>query len=236
MSSDQVIAYQYTFRLKDGAEQTFDIRLDRRTLNLVQPERGAPPEWTRLGCCQCPHCPLDEREHSHCPVAVNLVDLVDFFSSSPSYDEIDVQLETDERRYAKHTTVQQGLSSLMGIYMVTSGCPVMDKLRPMVRFHQPFATREETVYRAVAMYLMAQYFRRQRGKEPDWEVKNLVHIYRDIQTVNQTFSMRLKQIESEDASTNALTILDCFANYIMLSIDENMLSDIEILFETYLKE
>tara|TARA_B100000686_G_scaffold86198_1_gene93073 strand:- start:90 stop:251 length:162 start_codon:yes stop_codon:yes gene_type:complete len=47
---------------------------------------------------------------------------------------------TDERCYVEHTTMTEAVSSLLGIYMVTSGCPVMDKLRPMVRFHLPLAT------------------------------------------------------------------------------------------------
>ena len=55
--------------------------------------------------------------------------------------------------------------SLIGIYMVTSGCPIMDKLRPMARFHLPFASTEETIYRAISTYLLGQYFLEQKGKK-----------------------------------------------------------------------
>ena len=145
-------------------------------------------------------------------------------------------MATDQREYIKHTTVQQALSSLLGIYMVTSGCPIMDKLRPMVRFHLPFATREETMYRVLAMYLMAQYFRQRNGREPDWEMENLVHMYEDVTVVNKSFVDRLNQIATDDANANALIILDCFANYIVMSVDEGTLADIEVLFKAYLNE
>ena len=37
--------------------------------------------------------------------------------------------------------------------MALSGCPVLEQLKPMARFHLPFASVEETIYRAASMYL-----------------------------------------------------------------------------------
>jgi len=106
----------------------------------------------------------------------------------------------------------------------------------MVRFDLPFATREETMYRVLAMYLMAQYFRQRNGREPDWEMENLVHMYEDVTVVNKSFVDRLNQIATDDANANALIVLDCFANYIVMSVDEGTLADIEVLFKAYLNE
>ena len=92
---------------------------------------------------------------------------MDFLGHAFSYEEVDVRISTDERSYVKHTTMSEALSSLLGVYMVTSGCPIMDKLRPMVRFHLPMASSEETTFRAIAMYLVAQYFRARHGQDPD---------------------------------------------------------------------
>jgi len=50
--------------------------------------------------------------------------------------------------------------------------PIFEKLKPMVRFHLPFASIEETKYRAISMYLLAQYFLYQQGSQPDWDLKN----------------------------------------------------------------
>ena len=110
----------------------------------------------------------------------------------------------------------------------------MDKLRPMVRHHLPFASEEETTYRALSMYLLAQYFLYKRGIEPDMALKNLVRIYEDVQIVNKTFPKRLSNIKLEDANVNALVILNCFADSVTFSITKEMLEDIEILFAAYL--
>ena len=233
---EDLIEYRYTFNLQDGTEKAFDVQLDSKTLNMVQQERDDYPEWTQLSCNQCPNCPLSQEEHPRCPIAANMVELSDFFRETVSYEEVDVEIQTQDRRYTKRTSVQQSLSSLLGIYMVTSGCPVMDKLRPMVRFHLPFANLEETTYRALSMYLMAQFFILRNGGRPDWALQNLVRIYEDVQTVNQSFFKRLDQIANQDASTNALVILDTFANFVVFSIDESMLDDIEVLFQAYLRE
>ena len=159
--------YRYTFLLQDGREKSFDLHLDRRSLALSPVPRDQLPAWTDLGCNQCPNCPLRTNEHPHCPIAVNIVDLVDFFTDAVSYDDVDVRIATDERSYVKRTKMTDAISSLLGIYMVTSGCPVMDKLRPMVRFHLPLATPDETTFRALAMYLVAQFFIHRRGGKPD---------------------------------------------------------------------
>ena len=233
--NQETITYRYVFNFDDDSAKTFDIELDTQTLAVVNQEPTVYPEWTALNYCKCPNCPLDEKVHPRCPVAVNLVDVVNFFNESISYEEVRVEIDTEERSFAKDTTVQKGVSSLLGILMVTSGCPVLDKLRPMVRFHLRFATPRETTYRAVAMYLMAQYFINRRGMEPDWELQDLVRLYGEVQKVNHSFGNRLRGISAEDANPNALIILDCFANYIVLSIDEDMLLDFEVLFKAYLE-
>lgn len=233
--SDEIISYHYKFTFGNGVESEFNVKLDNKTLNLIETGKESYPEWTELKCFKCPNCSLDEEKHEFCPIAVNLVDLVDFFRSSMSYEEVDILIETEERKYMKHATLQDGLSSLIGIYMVTSGCPIMEKLKPMVRHHLPFATIEETKYRVISMYLVAQYFLYKRGKKPDWELKELVKIYEDIGTVNKNFYKRLSHTKIEDASINALVILDSFAGSMTFSISEKMLDEIELLFNAYLK-
>jgi len=114
---------------------------------------------------QCANCPLDEGAHPHCPIAANISRIVEKFNDLISHDRVNVVVVTDERTYAKDTTVQMGLSPLLGIIMTTSGCPVMEQLKPMVRFHLPFASLEETIFRMVSMYLVAQYLRSRRARQ-----------------------------------------------------------------------
>ncbi len=230
----QTISYRYTFILEGGRERAFELQLDSRTLALRTTPSETPPEWTRLACCKCPNCPLSEEDHPHCPIAVNITDLVGFFTDAASYDEIDVRITTDQRSYMKHTTATEAVSSLLGIYMVTSGCPIMDKLRPMVRFHLPLSTPDETVFRAMAMYLVAQYFISRHGGDPDWNLEKLPLIYREVHAVNSSFMNRLHETAVRDASLNAIVRLDAFASIIVMSFDFDQLEGIEAMFDAYL--
>lgn len=231
----QVIAFRYTFKLDSGLEKNFTIRLDNQSLAVVPAKKSSYPQWTELKFHQCSTCPLSAEQHKHCPIAVNLVDVIAFFKDSISHQRADVLVETEARGYVKNTTLQEGVSSIVGIYMVTSGCPVMDKLRPMVRTHLPFATVEETIYRVLSMYLLAQFFLRKQGKEPDWELKSLVRIYEAVEQVNKDFRERLSAIEVNDATVNALVNLNCFADFTAFAIEKNRLDEIEFLFQAYFK-
>jgi len=227
---------RYQFRFSNGKQQEFTVRLRHPSLDLIAEHRQELPSWARLTFHQCPNCPLDALRHSYCPIAVNLAEVIETFKDSFSIEEADVTISSEAREYHKHVPLQTGVSSLIGLYMVTSGCPIMDKLRPMASTHLPFATVEETMVRAISIYLLAQYFLQKRGKKPDWELKNLVKIYDDITRVNGAFSKRLKSISPKDASLNALFGLDCFANITAFSIQEDELNEIEALFQAYLNE
>jgi hypothetical protein len=149
---------------------------------------------------------------------VNIAHLIDEFKLSTSYDKTRVVVETPERTFAQDTTVQSGLSAILGIYMTTSGCPILDFLRPMVRFHLPFATADETVFRAVSMYLVAQYFRERRGLEPNWNLEGLVNIYKEVGTVNKGMWKRLSKASGFDANVNALIVLSALGDALRFSL------------------
>jgi len=228
------ITFNYKFTFGSGLEKEFNLALDSKTLNLIpKTKKESYPQWTELPYCKCPNCPLHEDRHPFCPIAINLVDVVDFFRAAISYEEVDLLIEQEARGYVKHTTLQQGINSLIGIYMVTSGCPVMEKLKPMVRYHLPFATMRETQYRVMSMYLLAQYFSYRRGKQADWELKNLVKIYDDVQIVNKSFFQRLAHIKIKDATLNAVVKLDMFAKHISVLINRGALDEMECLFNAY---
>lgn len=234
--ADETIVIEYRFSLKSGVEKLFHVRLRKPALQLIPAPNARLPEWTRLVHHQCPNCPLKPETDPHCPIAANLVDVIDSFKNSISVEEADITITHESRVYHKQTAVQYGVSSLMGLYMVTSECPVMDKLRPMVHTHLPFATVSETMFRAVSMYLLAQYFRQQHGKTPDWKLEKLVHIYEEVGKVNRAFAKRLLSINPQDASLNALVGLDCFATITAYSIVDDSLETMESLFQAYLTD
>lgn len=221
------IEYTYTFSFSEGTVKEFTVTLDRSELVLIQKEPENIPDWALLTNRQCPNCPLSPAEYKYCPIAKNIGSLVEIFSDFASYQEADVVINTPNRTYSQTTSLQKGLSSLLGIYMVTTGCPVMEKLKPMVKFHLPFATGEETTYRVISMYLLGQYFRHRRGEPGDWDLKKLGKIYNEVQEVNMCFSDRLREAIKKDAGINALIILDNFANYVLYELDDRMMVELE---------
>lgn len=233
LGSSDTITYNYKFKFKNGVEKEFNIELDSVTLNVIQTDKKDCPEWTKLNCFKCPVCPFDERQYAFCPIAVNMIEVVNYFSQCVSYEPVEVAVAAPERKYIKQVTLQHGVSSLIGIYMVTSGCPILDMLKPMVRFHLPFATIQETKYRAISMYLLAQYFLCQHGRQPDWNLKKLAETYENIRVVNESFCKRLRTIEGRDASLNAVVVLDVFADSVNFSIDSRMADDLDYLFKGY---
>lgn len=223
-ASTEPLSILYRFDFTDGSSKKFEIRLDPGTLALMNeqpPDADPPPEWTKLDVCRCANCPLAGRAE-YCPVAVNMAQAVEAFKDSVSYEAALVTVTTRRRTYQQATTLQRGISSIIGIYNVTSGCPILDKLRPMVRFHLPFATSEETAFRAVSTYLMTQYFAMQRGATPDWDLRELKAIYEAIEPVERGLSDRLRHASNRDANVNAVILLSVFGYELRMLIEDNL--------------
>jgi len=226
---ENTLYYKYFFIFEDGKKENFEIYLDRETLKLQHFKAPEPSAWTKLEHHKCRNCPLSKEEYPECPLALNLRPVIERFSGMFSFEKAHVIVETAERNYSQNTQLQSGLSAMLGIFMVTSDCPVMAPLRPMVRFHLPFASIEETVFRSASSYLLGQYFKLKAGKEPDWDMSNLTDIYNSIQVVNQGMAARMRSAVDKDANLNALVVLDVFAKELPFSI-EKRLQDLEYLF------
>jgi hypothetical protein len=221
---------QYKFLLPDKQIKTFDLKIDLKEF-LSETVYTNKPDWCKLENNKCSHCPFNSLEQEYCPVALNLVDIVDDFGEILSYLEVKVQITTEERQIVKLTSAQTALSSLMGLYIATSNCPITDFFKPMAWYHLPFASYEETLIRAVATYFLEQYFKYKEGKKPDIDLQGLSKIYHDIQILNKHMAKRLKSACVKDSPINALVSLDIFAQCFPLSI-ENTMNDIKFLFKT----
>ena len=202
----------YRFSLPDGRVKEFLVQLDPDTLALRRDESAELPEWTKLSYQQCPNCPLKEKDSPRCPPAAALADVIDYFKDSLSSETADVEIVTEGRSYRKESSLSSGVSGLFGLVMSTSGCPILGKLKPMVREHLPFATLKESLYRFLSMYMLAQRLRAWKDMVPDWEMKGLIGLLEDLRIVNRAFCQRLYAVCRKDASLNALVHLDCFAD------------------------
>lgn len=229
----ETISIKYIFHLKDDEEEIFDIQLSHETLDIVGNIPTNLPSWTDLEFHQCENCPLSVQDTPSCPLAANLVNLCNRFSHITSYDQISLEVITDNRTMTNQTTAQRCLSSLMGLIIATSGCPKTSFFKPMARFHLPFATTEETLFRATSTYLLIQYFLQIKGLQSDNGINGLRKIYEDVHTVNTTMAKRLKKASFKDASVNAIVLLDLFAKDFFY-LDNESLLELEYIFNYYI--
>lgn len=201
------ISIRYRFTLPNGREHDFLLELDKDTAELVTKTVADPPAWTQLDYHKCTNCPLPTTV-KRCPSALHLAGVIDRFANVVSYDNISVSVETDERSVAAQLSAQQGLASLLGVIMASSGCPRTAVFRPMARFHLPFSSEAETAFRSAAMYLLAQHFIARDGGTPDVLLENLEAVYRGVHVVNKGIAQRLRAATTQDAILNAVVLLD----------------------------
>lgn len=213
---------------------TIPIRIDPVTLERVRADDVPAPEWASRQKLACPDCPLDP-EHTHCCAATALSQLVDTFGHMLSYSEALVRVETAQRTIETRTTMQRVISSIAGLLIATSGCPSMAFLKPMARFHLPFATREETLFRAISSYMLMQHFRHRAGDDCDMDLKDLQAKYQQASRVNHSMAERLRYLTEGDANINAVVLLDLFAQDFPNAIDRG-LEELERLYRPALQQ
>lgn len=227
--------FQYRFTFPDRSEHVVDVLLEDDTLQLQLPARRGPPEWTELGYHQCDNCPLKAKEHPRCPAALVLLEMVDRFKDFNASQTVDIEIRTQRRTYSRRGPLSLGMSSLVAVCLPTCGCPVLDKLRPMVFTHLPFASLQQNLHRQLASYMLAQYFRFRRGLEPDWEMKGMVTLSEDIHSVNRNLCQRISSACPKDATVNAVVHLDCFAGNASLALKRKGLAQIERCFAAFFR-
>lgn len=228
-----VLAIHYTLQVPDQPPESVVVRLDADTLEPADTLSDDLPGWTRLDYHQCSHCPLSPATHPHCPLAARLAPLVDRWKETSSVTPMRMTVETQERTVIRDTVAQQAVRSLMGLLMATSGCPHTAYFKPMARYHLPVASGQETLYRAAAMYQLAQYFINKAGGTPDHHLEGLREIYHKIEVLNTHMAERIREVISQDAAVNAIVVLDVFAKNAVVELDDE-LGQLEPMFSPYL--
>jgi len=219
------LVIEYLFSFDDGRELNYPVSIDSDSMTLLEAAGEEFPPWARLGHFQCNNCPLSEAEYPYCPVAKNLHLLVTATQHEQSNVRTKVAVITSERRYEKDTDLQTGLFSLMGLLIVASKCPHFDLLKPLARFHLPFATLTETLYRTCGSYLLDAYL---NGHTIEPDLAELKRYYQELGQVNACILERIKSVSEGDADRNAIVTLNMFAQMFVLESDTNfaILSDI----------
>jgi hypothetical protein len=225
----ETLRIRYGFDLPNGSKQHVDLSFDPASFRLSNEVPADPPFWTELKFSQCANCPLSTDEHSHCPSALHMAPAVELLKELVSFDTVGVTVTQAERTVHAETTAQQALSSVLGLIMATSGCPWTDRLRPMARFHLPFASEAETVYRSVCMFLLARELVG-AGEKPGFAT--LQDLYENLHVVNRDMSRRLGAATRTDPARNAMALLDSYTTLLPAAL-ESQLAELKPLFEAW---
>lgn len=211
----------YHFTVADGTTYSHTVQLS--TDQVIDHSSGDYPEWTSLAFQRCKNCEWDKSDY--CPVAINLREAALLLGKFRSYDMVDVVVETPERTYNKHTSIQEGLSGLLGLIMARSGCPAFEAFRGPGWFHLPFSTMEETMFRITGSYMLRQFLLGDGTAESREQiVQNVQSTYETVAIINRCIMQRLKAgvKVAFDAPYNAITILDSMGGMVSMSIPDGM--------------
>ncbi|HEX7563658.1 MAG TPA: hypothetical protein VF396_10455 [Bradyrhizobium sp.] len=221
----------YRFDLPDGSQRFLDFTFDATGFRLANPPPAAPPFWTALKFSQCANCPLNEAEHPHCPAALQMVSAIEPLKALVSFDKLGVTVRQAERTIYAETTAQQAMSSVLGLIMATAGCPWTDRFRPMARFHLPFASEAETVYRSVCMFLLAREMGAVGAASGFGALREL---YENLHVVNRDMSRRLGAATQTDPARNAMALLDAYVTLLPAAL-ETSLAELKPLFDAWIR-
>ena len=225
----QELRIRYQFDLPDGSKRHVDLNFAAADFRLSNPTPIDPPFWTELKFSQCANCPLSTAEYAHCPAALHMAPAVESLKALVSFDVVGVTVTQPERTVHAETTAQQAMSSVLGLIMATSGCPWTDRLRPMARFHLPFASEAETVYRSVCMFLLA---RELVGVDEAHGFAQLTDLYENLHVVNRDMSRRLGAATRTDPARNAMALLDSYTTLLPAAL-ESSLQELKPLFDAW---
>ncbi|MGQ3684256.1 MAG: DUF6901 family protein [Candidatus Loosdrechtia sp.] len=210
----------YIFHLRNQEESVFSVDIERpdRTENA---NREMHPPWTRLEYHQCSNCPLVTVNCKYCPAAVDIEHIAEKFQKIRSIERADIWVHTKERAYFKNCNVQDGLTSLLGLVLASSACPVFSRLKPLTYFHLPFATLVETIHHLIGTYLIKQHMIHSGGTcSPDWELTGIKNLYKELEITNIHFMNRIRNVSVFDANLNAIQVFVAIAGLVEMDVNE----------------
>jgi len=106
----------------------------------------------------------------------------------------------------------------MGLLIATSRCPYTDFLKPMAKFHLPFADCLETMWRSSASFILGEFLNGNKHLSFDLLKKE----YEQIEILNRYMAARLVAASEKDSNVNALRKLDLFAKKIIPALKNKM--------------
>jgi hypothetical protein len=102
--------------------------------------------------------------------------------------------------------------------MASSSCPHLEWLRPLARFHLPFASVDETLFRVLSLQLLSEFFAKERREVKD-SAQTIKNRYKSLEILNHAFIKRIRTYCSGDADKNAIAALDIWVQTFELHHD-----------------
>lgn len=201
----------YRFFAADNEKIEVRLDFDAITFELLPVAGQSRPNWTRLNDhpCRCCSLPADS---VFCPSALGIARFVGAFDSRFSYEKAVVEIETPLRVVLLKSRFQAGIASLLGLVCATSGCPVTRFLRPLMRFHFPFANEQETLFHIFSASLLGLYMKNPTLGPADRQVfDDVKEKYATLRSVMADLADRLRPVVKRYAPLNADILLDSFA-------------------------
>ncbi|EME70054.1 hypothetical protein H261_10244 [Paramagnetospirillum caucaseum] len=200
----------YRFTIDGGTTETVSLTM-RQADFTIEPSEQPLPHWTALAFHPCKDCPLPPDEGAICPFAGVLSGFIGRFDRYDSFQMADVEVISPLRTVTSRRSLQQGMASLVGLAGAVSGCPRLAFFRPMARFHLPFASEEETLFRIFSTFLLGRYLEAGGNGMIGLDVAGLREHSAAAEKVNHGMADRIRAAFTKDAVVNAIVILDIFA-------------------------
>jgi len=143
---------ELSLKFPDGTCEVLYLDMSRSGRHKPRPAT-APAEWTQLSCHKCSCCTL--LNDIFCPAALSLEETLLTLRSRKSTEIVTASaLDSESRRTSVTWPLQEVGAAFVQLAVFSSGCPVGNQFRPMVRDLRPFATSRELGKHLVYKHLL----------------------------------------------------------------------------------
>lgn len=206
----------YLFHIEDKEDVVFEVLIDSTSMTHSIPQDFKEPEWSSSFKCSF----MTDDKKNCCSLCKCIAYVTNEFKDIKVDTPATISVRTENRNYTIKQNIKTGLFSILGLYMSTSNCPHFAFLKPMAKFHLPFASDIETVFRSIGTYLLGEYFRFKDGIVPDWDLQALSTLYEQVSKIDLEIAEHLKKISPD--SIEPIMILNSFADLFTKDIKEKL--------------
>ena len=153
------------------------------------------PEWAKLECKKCPHCPLGSNVR-WCPAAASMNEAALVFEDLISYDEVQLEFEHDEITFTEKTHASKALTTLLMTKLAFCACPVIQVDHWSWKYFSPKITINNFLFRRLAIRLICEHVSETQNKQFSYYLND------DYKMLHQA-----KELKHE-AFNNAMCTLD----------------------------